>query len=95
MFQIQNNSKTAVASQKENRILHGLGVGPGFRNRTLAVKSRKNTQKSVFFVKKYRLTKMIHFFIFLLALFDPKMLPTPPNYDQLCSDHSSRLYLKE
>ena len=41
----------------------GTRVGPGFRDQTLAIKSSKNTAKSVFFCKKYKLEEeMIYFF---------------------------------
>ena len=38
----------------------GTRVGQGFRYRTLAVKSRKNVQKSVFFCKKIEITFFLH-----------------------------------
>ena len=45
----------------------GIRVGPGFRNRTLAIKRRKNTRKSVFFVNFFLLNDN-DFFIFLLFM---------------------------
>ena len=44
----------------------GTAGGPGGRDRTLAVKSRKNAKKSFFFLKKKKITYF--FFIYLLVM---------------------------
>ena len=49
----------------DSEILQGLGVGPGGRYRTLAVKIRKNSRKSAFVNKTF---KFIFLYIFLLVM---------------------------
>ena len=51
--------KTERKERKRERekITPGTAGGPGGRDRTLAIKSRKNAQKSVFFRKKIKIIK--------------------------------------
>ena len=42
---------------KDGENTPGTAGGPGGRDRTLAVKSRKNARKSAFFLKKIKITK--------------------------------------
>ena len=47
----------------------GTAGGPGGRDRTLAVKSRKNVRKITFFLKKIKFTQQKYFFcIYLLVM---------------------------
>ena len=46
----------------------GTAGGPGGHDRTLAVKSRKNTRKSFFFRNKIKITKKHIFFAYILYL---------------------------
>ena len=43
----------------------GTAGGPGGRDRTLAVKSRKTSEKSPFFLKKIKITQIFFFFLHL------------------------------
>ena len=50
-----------VKSKKRRKNTPGTAGGPGGRDRTLAVKSRKNVRKITFFLKKINLPKKIFF----------------------------------
>ena len=58
-----------VKSKKRRENTPGTAGGPGGRDRTLAVKSRKNGKKNLlFFRKKIKFTPPIFFCIYLLVM---------------------------
>ena len=54
--EVGQKQKTENKRTKKNKYTPGTAGGPGGRDRPLAVKSRKNARKSVFFAAKFKIT---------------------------------------
>ena len=67
--EIPRSGSKAKDGEKKKRNTPGTAGGPGGRDRTLAVKSRKNRRKSVFFRTKIKITPKKYFFLHISSTY--------------------------
>ena len=61
-WEIPRSGSKAKDAEKEKKNTPGTAGGPGGCDQTLAVKSRKTSEKSPFFLKKIKFTPKKYFF---------------------------------